>query len=165
MMQKLAYIQRHNCRLQSISTIKISGKGNFIFFQNLDGKLENYFSWEIRWKKQCAKCFFVFLLFCFSSVFNWNIGSVRYQIFIHIIHCRVGSISDQNNDEGKLLNNNNNNNQNITWRHKLYRGNYENLEIGIDNRRKKLSWNKDPKRYFPRRWSITLTIHDFHDAT
>ena len=29
----------------------------------------------------------------------------------------------------------------------------------------KLSWNKDPKRYFPRRCSITLTIHNWNDAT
>ena len=42
---------------------------------------------------------------------------------------------------------------------------YENLESGIDSRRKKLSWSKDPKRYFPRRCSITLTIHNCHDPT
>ena len=38
--------------------------------------------------------------------------------------------------------------QNITWSHKLYRENYENLESGIDSSRKKLNCNKDPKRYF-----------------
>ena len=41
----------------------------------------------------------------------------------------------------------------------------ENLESGADSRRKKLSWNKDPKRDFPRRCTITLTIHNSHDAT
>ena len=50
------------------------------------------------------------------------------------------------------------------WSHELYRQNHENLESGIDSRRKKLSWSKDPKRYFPRRCSITLTIHNYHDA-
>ena len=55
--------------------------------------------------------------------------------------------------------------QNITWSHKLYGGNYENMESGIDSRRKKFSWNKDPKRCFPRRCSITLIIHNCHDAT
>ena len=29
----------------------------------------------------------------------------------------------------------------------------------------KLSWNKDPKRDFPRRCTITRTIHNSHDAT
>ena len=40
--------------------------------------------------------------------------------------------------------------QNITWSHKLYRENQKkkNLEGGIDSRRKKLSWSKDPKVYF-----------------
>ena len=54
--------------------------------------------------------------------------------------------------------------QNITWNHKLCRKNNEDLESGADSRRKKLSWNKDPKRYFPRRCTITLTIHNSHDA-
>ena len=43
--------------------------------------------------------------------------------------------------------------------------NYENQESWIDNRRKKISWSKDPKRDFLRRCSITLTIHNCHDAT
>ena len=30
---------------------------------------------------------------------------------------------------------------------------------------KKISWSKDPKRDFPRRYSITLTIPNCHDAT
>ena len=55
--------------------------------------------------------------------------------------------------------------QNITWSHKLHRRDHENLESGTDNRRKKQSWNKDPKRYFPRRCTITLTIQNSHDAT
>ena len=55
--------------------------------------------------------------------------------------------------------------QNITWSHKLYRPDHENLESGPDSRRKKHSWNKDPKRHFPRRCTITLTIHNSRDAT
>ena len=55
--------------------------------------------------------------------------------------------------------------ENITWSHKLHRKDHANLESGADCRRKKLSWNKDPKRYFPRRCTITLTIHNSHDAT
>ena len=55
--------------------------------------------------------------------------------------------------------------QNITWSHKLYRKNHENMESWADSRRKKLNWNKDPKRYFPRRCTITFTIHNTHDAT
>ena len=55
--------------------------------------------------------------------------------------------------------------QNIKWSHKLYRENYENLESGTDSRRKKLSWSRDPKRYFSRRCTITVTIHNCHDAT
>ena len=35
--------------------------------------------------------------------------------------------------------------QNIRWNH---RQNHENLESGIDSRRKKVSWSKDPKRFF-----------------
>ena len=41
----------------------------------------------------------------------------------------------------------------------------KNLESGADSRKKKISWNKDPKRDFPRRCTITLTIHNCHDAT
>ena len=55
--------------------------------------------------------------------------------------------------------------QNISWSHKLYRENHENLESGIDSRRKKLSWSKDPKRYFSRRCTITVTIHNCHYTT
>ena len=55
--------------------------------------------------------------------------------------------------------------QNIRWSHKLHGENHENLESRIDSRRKKLSWSKDPKRYFSRRCTITLTIHNSHDAT
>ena len=49
--------------------------------------------------------------------------------------------------------------------HKLHRQNHENLESRIDSRRKKISRSKDPKRYFPRICSITLTIHNCYDAT
>ena len=55
--------------------------------------------------------------------------------------------------------------QNITWSHKLHRRDHENMERGADSRRKKHSWNKDPKRHFRRRYTITLTIHNSHDAT
>ena len=54
--------------------------------------------------------------------------------------------------------------QNITWSPKLYRTDDENLESGPDSRRKKHSWNKDPKRHFPKRCIITLTNHNSHDA-
>ena len=47
---------------------------------------------------------------------------------------------------------------------KLYQENHENLESGNDNRRKKLSWSKDPKKYFSRKCTITVTIHNCHDA-
>ena len=53
----------------------------------------------------------------------------------------------------------------ITWSHKLYRENHENLESGIDSRRKKLSWGEGPRRYISRRCTITVTIHNCHDAT
>ena len=55
--------------------------------------------------------------------------------------------------------------QNTKWSHKLYQENHENLESGIDCRRKKLSWNKDPKMYISRRCTIIVTIHNCHDAT
>ena len=55
--------------------------------------------------------------------------------------------------------------QNTTWSHKFYRENHENLESGIDSRKKKLSLSEDPKRYFSRRYTMTVTIHNFHDAT
>ena len=55
--------------------------------------------------------------------------------------------------------------QNITSSHKVHQQNHENLESGIDRQRKKIHWRKDPKRYFPRRCSITLIIHNSHDAT
>ena len=42
--------------------------------------------------------------------------------------------------------------------------NYENMESWIDSRWQKLSWNKYPKRYISRRCTITLTIHNCHDA-
>ena len=58
--------------------------------------------------------------------------------------------------------------QNIIWSHKLYRKKHENLESGIDSRRKKLSRSKDPmkrristsillgnwKNYGTRRWRL-----------
>ena len=49
--------------------------------------------------------------------------------------------------------------------HTLHQKDHANLESGADSRRKRLSWNKDPKRDFPRRCTITLTIHNSHDAT
>ena len=55
--------------------------------------------------------------------------------------------------------------QNITWSHKLHRRDHEDLESGTDSRRKKHSWNKDPKRHLPRSYTIALTIHNSHDAT
>ena len=55
--------------------------------------------------------------------------------------------------------------QNIRWSHKLYLENDENLERGIDNRREKLSWSEDPKRYIPRRCTIIITIYNCDNAT
>ena len=55
--------------------------------------------------------------------------------------------------------------QNITWSHKLYRENYENLESRIDSMRKKLCWSKDLKRYIPKRYTITITIYNCDDTT
>ena len=55
--------------------------------------------------------------------------------------------------------------QNIKWSHKLHRTDHEDLESGTDTRRKKHSWNKDPKRHLPRKCTIALTIHNSHDAT
>ena len=55
--------------------------------------------------------------------------------------------------------------QNIRWSNKLYQENHENLESGIDSRREKLSWKKDPNRYILGRCTITVTIHNCHDAT
>ena len=55
--------------------------------------------------------------------------------------------------------------QNIAWSQKLHRENHKNLESWIDSRRKKLGWNKDPKKYFLRRCTITLIIHNRHDDT
>ena len=55
--------------------------------------------------------------------------------------------------------------QNITRSHKLHRTDHDNLKNRPDNRRKKHNWNKDPKMHFPRRCTITLTIHNSHDAT
>ena len=55
--------------------------------------------------------------------------------------------------------------QNITWIYKLHRENHENLESEIDSMQKKLSWSKDPKRYFSKKCTINVTIHNCHDAT
>ena len=49
--------------------------------------------------------------------------------------------------------------------HKVYRENHGNLESGIDRRRKKFSWGKDPERYIPERCSITITLCNNDDAT
>ena len=53
----------------------------------------------------------------------------------------------------------------ISHVHKLHRTENENLESGADSRRMKHRWNKYPKRHFPGRFTITLTIHNCHDAT
>ena len=46
-----------------------------------------------------------------------------------------------------------------------YKKAYENLESGIDSRRKKFSWSQDSKRYISRSCPITVTIYNYHDAT
>ena len=55
--------------------------------------------------------------------------------------------------------------QNIIWSHKLHRTDHGNLESEPDSRRKKHSCNKDPKRHFPSRCTIGLSIHNSQDAT
>ena len=55
--------------------------------------------------------------------------------------------------------------QNIRWSLKLYGKNYENLVTRIDSKREKLSWSEDPKRYIPKRCTITMTIRNSDDAT
>ena len=39
------------------------------------------------------------------------------------------------------------------------------MESGIDSRRKKLSWGKNPDRYIPGRCAITITIRNSDSAT
>ena len=55
--------------------------------------------------------------------------------------------------------------QNIKWIRELYWENHENLESEMDSRREKLSWSEGPKGYISRRCTITITIHNCHDAT
>ena len=52
----------------------------------------------------------------------------------------------------------------ITQSHKVHRGNHEKLESGNDNWSKKLNWGKNPERYIPGRWTITITICDSDNA-
>ena len=42
---------------------------------------------------------------------------------------------------------------------------HQKLESWINSRRKKRGWNNDPKRDFPKRCTITPTIHNCHDDT
>ena len=53
--------------------------------------------------------------------------------------------------------------QNIRWSQKLYLESHENLERGIDGRRKKLSWSDGPMRFISKRCAITVTIHNCDD--
>ena len=55
--------------------------------------------------------------------------------------------------------------KNITRSHKLHRKKHEKLQSWINSRRKKLGWNKDPKRDFPRRCTVTSTIRNYHEST
>ena len=48
---------------------------------------------------------------------------------------------------------------------KFIEKNHENLDSGIDGRRKKLNWGKSPERYIPRRCTITIIICNNHNAT
>ena len=68
-------------------------------------------------------------------------------------------------DSAKLDNKLPQNVQNINRSHKLYRENHGNLESRLDNKRKKLSWSKDPKKYISMRCTVTVTIHNCDDAT
>ena len=68
----------------------------------------------------------------------------------------------------KLDNKLSSNVQDIRWSHKLHLiswENHENLESGIDIRRKKLGVSKDPNRYISRRCTIIITICNSEDAT
>ena len=55
--------------------------------------------------------------------------------------------------------------QNIWRSHKVYRGNHEKLESGIDSYRKNIRWGEDPEGYIPGRCTITITICNSDDAT
>ena len=50
--------------------------------------------------------------------------------------------------------------QDIRWSLKLYPENHESLESGIESRKKKLCWSKDPKRYISKWCTITVTTHN-----
>ena len=49
--------------------------------------------------------------------------------------------------------------------HKYYRENHRNLRSGIDNKGKKLVWEKHPERYIPGRFTATIIICNSEDAT
>ena len=55
--------------------------------------------------------------------------------------------------------------QDIRQSHKVYRGNQKKLEGGIDSRRKRISWGKNPERNLPGRCNITITICNSDDTT
>ena len=65
----------------------------------------------------------------------------------------------------KLDNKPSQNIQDIRWSHKLYQENHGNLERGIDSKRGKISWGKDPERYILGKGIITITICNNNDAT
>ena len=48
--------------------------------------------------------------------------------------------------------------QNIHSSHRIYQENHGNLEIGIDSRRKNLSYGKNIDSYIPGRCAITIII-------
>ena len=48
---------------------------------------------------------------------------------------------------------------------KLYRENHENLESGINSRRKKLCWSKGLKKYISRRCTVIVAIQNCDDST
>ena len=43
--------------------------------------------------------------------------------------------------------------------------NHENLKSGIYSTWEKFNWNKDPKRYIPGRFTITIIIYNYNDDT
>ena len=55
--------------------------------------------------------------------------------------------------------------QNITRSYKVHRKNHEKLESWNNSRKKKPGRNKDPKKYFPARCTVTPTIYNWNDST
>ena len=64
-----------------------------------------------------------------------------------------------------MLDNKDKNVQNIRWSHILYRENHENLESGIDSRKKKLAEAKIQRVLFKGDATMTFNTYKCYDAT